>query len=66
MKEESEDKKVMAVSEKWRVKHEGRMQTVGICRGEKEVEKTEKEEGGKPTPLSTLGKINSLGSGWEW
>ena len=77
MKEESEDKKEtlgLTVSEKWRKRHEGRMQTVGVCRGEKVVREVEKGKERKdeeirevePTPLQTLDKINSLWGGWEW
>ena len=61
----------MKMSEKWKEKHERRMRTVGICRGEKvekseEEKREEKREKEELTPLPTLDKINSLGDGWEW
>lgn len=46
MREESEGRKVMTVSEEWREKHEGRMQTVGVVRTQRgKGEEREEEKG---------------------
>ena len=67
--------KGVQVSGDWRKKHEDRMRTVGVVRGEKrESEKYENEvivlRNKNPLPLPILDKVNSLGrglgEGWEW